>query len=351
MRVPVLDKNLIPLMPTTTARARRLLDQGKAKAYRNKLGIFCIILKREVESKNQQIAIGIDPGSKYEGFSIVGTKDTVLNGMSEAPTHIKAAVEQRRTMRRARRHRKCRRRPARFHNRLRNKDTLPPSSFSRWHAKLRILKQLLKVIPITDVGIEDIKAVTKKGQQRWNTNFSPIEQGKKWFYEQIQKLHLTLNIRKGFETKRLRESFGLKKTSQKDKKTFDSHVVDAWVLAAAITLAGQPTETGLFYWIPIRLHRRQLHRFQPSKGGVRKPYGSTRSWELKRGTLVEHVKYGLTYIGGMQQDRERVSLHCIKSGKRLTQNAKIPDLRIRTTIPWRTQFLPALKPRDFLAVI
>ena len=38
---------------------------------------------------------------------------------------------------------------------------------------------------------------------------------------------------------------------------------------------------------------------------------------------------------------ERVSLHSIETGKRLTQHAKIPDLRVLTTISWRAQFLPA----------
>ena len=352
MRVPVLDQNRTPLMPTTPARARRLLAQGKAKAYRNKLGLFCLLLKRTVEPNNQPIAVGIDPGSKFEGFSVVGTKDTVLNGMSEAPTHVKKAVEQRRTMRRARRHRKCRRRPVRFNNRLRNKETLPPSTFARWNAKLRILKQLVKILPITDVVVEDVKAITKKGQRRWNVNFSPLEQGKAWFYEQIRMLDLNLHTRAGFETKELRERFGVHKISEKGEKVFTAHAVDAWVLAADITGASHPTERGLFYWVPIRLHRRQLHRLQPSKGGVRKSYGSTRSWGFKRGTLVEHQhpKFNFTYIGGMQRTRERVSLHCIKSGTRLTQHAKRADLRTKTTIAWRPQFLPSLKGGGFLEV-
>ena len=140
---------------------------------------------------------------------------------------------------------------------------------------------------------------------------------------------------------RLREIFGLNKTKQKSKRSFNSHAVDAWVMATDVTGAEKPTEKGLFYWIPIRLHRRQLHRLQASPGGLRNPYGSTRSYGLKRGTLVEHIKYGLAYIGGMQRKIERVSLHSIETGKRLTQHAKIPDLRVLTTISWRAQFLPA----------
>lgn len=341
MRVPVLDANRRPLMPCTPARARRLLNQGKASAYWNKLGVFCIILKREVEPNNQLMAVGIDPGSKYEGWSVVGTRDTVLNGMSEAPDHVKKAVEIRRIMRRARRHRKCWRREARFDNRLRNRKSLPPSTKARWQAKLRILTQLKKILPISDVVVEDVRAVSKKGCERWNANFSPIEHGKNWLYQEIEKLGVRLHLRQGMETKELREKYGLKKASRKDAKTFESHAVDAWVLAASATGATKPTWEGIFYWSPIRLHRRQLHYLQPAKSGIRRPYGGTRSMGLTRGTLVRHIKYGLTYIGGTSNGR--ISLHSIRTGKRVTQGAKISDIEILTRISWRGTLLPRLK--------
>jgi len=342
MLVPVLDTNRKPLMPVKPALARLLLNQKKASAYWSKLGIFCIILHKAVDNPSlQQMVVGIDPGSSFEGWSVVGTRDTVLNGMSEAPTHIKDAVEVRRNMRRARRHRNLWRREARFDNRLRNKQALPPSTYARWNAKLRILKQLIKVLPITDVVVEDVQAVTKKGCKRWNTCFSPIEQGKQWLYSQIRELGLTLHTKQGYETKELRDSFGLKKTSSKSKQSFSSHAVDAWVMAASVSGAVKPTWLGLFYWVPIRLHRRQLHAFQPSKGNVRRPYGGTRSMGLSRGTLVKHIKFGLTYIGGTL--KERVSLHSLRTGKRVTQGAKVEDCSILTVIRQRGTLLPRLK--------
>lgn len=343
MRVPVLDQNKKPLMPTTPARAKALLLRGKAKPYWNKLGIFCIILQKEVEPDNQQIVAGIDPGSSFEGWSVVGTIDTVLNGMSEAPTHIKDAIEVRRNMRRARRHRNLWRREARFDNRLKNKHTLPPSTYARWNAKLRTLKQLIKVLPITDVVVEDVQAVTKKGCKRWNKAFSPIEQGKQWLYAQIRELGLTLHLKQGYETKALRDHFGLKKTSSKSKQSFNSHAVDAWVMAASVSGAIKPTWLGLFYWTPIRLHRRQLHAFQPSEGNTRRPYGGTRSMGLTRGTLIRHIKFGLCYIGGTLKGR--VSLHSLRTGKRVTQSAKVTDCRILTVIRQRGTLLSRLKSR------
>lgn len=341
MLVPVLDTNRNPLMPVKPALARLLLTQKKASAYWNKLGIFCIILHKVVDNPSlQQLVVGIDPGSKWEGWSVVGTQDTILNGMSEAVTHVKDAVEVRRNMRRARRHRKLWRREARFNNRLRNKEALPPSTMARWQAKLRILIQIKKILPISDVVIEDVRAETRKGCERWNSNFSPIEQGKHWLYKEIEQLGLNLHLRRGYETKELREHFSLKKTSQKDKQTFSSHAVDAWVMAASISGAISPTYQGLLYWIPIRFHRRQLHRFEPSKGGVRRPYGGTRSMGLSRGTLVKHIKFGRCYIGGTLKGR--VSLHSHRTGKRVTQGAKIQDCRILTRISWRGTLLPRI---------
>src|SRR2546421_5529479 len=134
-------------------KARLLLKAGKARPKRDKLGLFFIQLSDEQEPNNQPLAIGIDPGSKFEGFSVVGTRDTVTNLMVEAPDHVKKAVEVRRTMRRARRQRKWRR-PKRFQNRLHRKKRIPPSTRARWEAKARIVAHLNKTMPLTDVVVE-----------------------------------------------------------------------------------------------------------------------------------------------------------------------------------------------------
>lgn len=117
-------------------------------------------------------------------------------------------------------------------------------------------------------------------------------------------------------------------------------------MAANISGAVAPSWLGLFYWIPIRWHRRQLHRFQPGKGGIRSRYGSTRSLGLTRGTLVRHVKYGLTYIGGNMKGR--VSLRDM-TGEILTRSAKVSDLKVLTVIRYRTRLFPSLKAGVFAA--
>jgi len=101
-RVPVVSADGTPLMPCKPAKARKLLKAGKAVKKWDKLGVFYIQLKSNpAKPSYQPLAVGVDPGSKFEGFSVVGTEDTVLNIMSEAVDWVKRAVEQRRQMRRA----------------------------------------------------------------------------------------------------------------------------------------------------------------------------------------------------------------------------------------------------------
>ncbi|MGC8935784.1 MAG: RRXRR domain-containing protein [Candidatus Methanomethylicaceae archaeon] len=345
LRVPVVDARGMPLMPCTPARARLLLKKGKAVARWCKLGIFYLHLKYAVEPKNQMLAVGVDPGSKYEAVSVVGSKDTVLNMMLEAVDWVKKALEQRRQMRRLRRYRKTRRRACRGDNRH-PEGRIPPSTKARWDAKLRVITQLKRMLPISCVVVEDIKAATKKGYGRWNSNFSPIETGKQYFYSSLRAVGLDVEVRSGNETKAFRDSLGLKKIRSKSKTVFESHCVDSWCLAAMATGAKYPTTRSLYYVVPLRWHRRQLHRLEPEKGGVRRRYGGTISLGLKKGTLVRHIKYGLCYIGGNLKNR--FSLHSLKTGKRITQNAKREDFRTLTRIAFRTQFLSTTKVGSLL---
>lgn len=323
-------------MPCTEAKARHLFKSGKAKPKRNKLGLFYVQLCYEQEPNNQQLVVGVDPGSKFEGYSVVGTKDTVLNLMAEAPDHVKDAVETRRTMRRARRHRKWRRQK-RFDNRLNRKKRIPPSTRSRWEAKARIVAHLLSIMPLTDGVVEDVQAVTRSGKGgKWNASFSPLQVGKEHLYRLLREIGLVAHRRVGWQTKQLRKQFDLKKTRSKSKQAFDSHAVDSWVMAASVSGAEKLTCTRLWYIVGAQLHRRQLHRFQARAGGERKPYGGTRSLGLKRGTVVSHAKYGLCTVGGFDRKRQTISLHAYRTNKRLTQGAKVKDCSLLTWVANRS---------------
>jgi hypothetical protein len=332
-------------MPCTPAKARHLFKSGKARPKRDKLGLFYVQLCYEQEPNNQPLVAGVDPGSKFEGVSVVGTRDTVLNLMMEAPTHVKDAIATRRTMRRARRFRKWRR-PKRFDNRLIRKQRIPPSTRSRWEAKARVIAHLTEVMPLSDVVIEDVQAVTPKGKGgKWNTAFSPVQVGKEHLSRLLHEMGLEVHIWEGYQTKELREKYGLKKTKSKSKQSFESHAVDSWVLAASVSGAEKPTCQRLWYIVPAILHRRQLHRLQASQGGVRKPYGGTRSLGLKRGTVVRHPTYGRCTVGGFDRKRHTFSLHDYRTNKRLTQAAKVEACRVFTWVAFRS-WLVAEKKRS-----
>ncbi len=350
-RIPVVDARGIPLMPTTPARARRMLKEGKAVARWNKLGIFYIQLKhnvdpipKDIQERTQPIAVSVDPGASFAGLSVVGVKDTILNIMTEPVNWVKDALKRRREMRKLRRYRKCRRRKKRFDNRKRP-EWVPPSTKARWDTYLRITDHLRRIIPITHVGVEEDKAKTKKGQKRWNNNFSPLQNGRRYFIEELQRRGLRVVLLSAMEVAELRKRHGLAKVKDKAEKSFYSHCVDAWIISAWITGAKQPDCLDIWYMVPLRFHRRQLHRFQPSKGGIRRRYGGTRSLGYKRGTLVRHSIYGLCYIGGCNERRRRLSLHDIKTGKRITQEAKDEDIKILTSVGFRSFYVPAIPPQ------
>jgi len=222
--VPVVSKTGKPLMPCHPARARELIRKGKARR-RFKVGFHYLQLTVREDGDVQTVAVGIDPGSKREAFTVKSVTHTYLNVLSDAVGWVKDSVESRRNMRRSRRFRKT---PCRKDRENRSRGAIPPSTKARWQAKLRIVNILRKLYPIACYVVEDIQARTAKGKDRWNKSFSPLEVGKKWFYSELEKLG-KLELKQGFETKELRDSYGLKKTKSKLEECFSAHNVDSWV--------------------------------------------------------------------------------------------------------------------------
>lgn len=336
--VPVVDQHQHPLMPTTPARARRWIRSGKATGFW-KGGVFCVRLLVEPSARETQpIVVGIDPGSKKEGYSVVSAAHTYLNIQADARTGVQEAEQQSTRMRRTRRYRKTPCRQPR-QNRHQSRKKLPPSTKARWQWKLRLATFLCQLYPVSAFVVEDIKTMTRPGTGgRWNSTFSPLQVGKIWFYNALHKL-APVTIKQGWETKALREQLGLKKTSKKLAEVWNAHCVDAWVLAySAVGGCTTPDNTRLVCIAPLVWHRRRLHRLQPELGGKRKPYGGTLSQGIKRGTLVRHPKWGKAYVGGTLDGK--ISLHEPQTGKRLTQGAKVTDCRLIKLMRWRTRLVP-----------
>jgi hypothetical protein len=198
------------------------------------------------------------------------------------------------------------------------------------------------MFPVSAIIVEDIKARTMKNGRRWNSCFSPLQVGKKWFYNELRRVAY-LEIKPGYDTYELRQCLGLKKSSNKLSNRFEAHCVDSWVLANWYTGGHlKPDNTALIEVIPLEFHRRQLHRLQHSVGHIRSRYGGTISGGLKRGSIIKYLKYGVCYVGGWQVSptkkkphRVTISLHKSTTGKRLTQLAVPSCCKFLSYNSWR----------------
>ena len=169
--VPVVDSNQRPLMPTTPNRAEHWSKSGKATPFFRK-GIFCVRLNVEPSGRvTQSVAVGVDPGSKREGFTVKSQAHTYLNQQFQAVNWVKDAEEVSTKARLARRYRKT---PYRVNQKNRKRGRIPPSTKARWQLKVRVVKVYAAIFPISNIGIEDVKAETRKGCKTWNTSFSPL---------------------------------------------------------------------------------------------------------------------------------------------------------------------------------
>lgn len=315
--VPVVNKKQEPLMPTTPSRARKWMDSGKATGFW-KGGVFCVRLNTEAGEEKQKIVVGVDPGSKKEGFTIKSEAHTYLNIQADAVQHVKLAVKIRRQLRTSRRFRKVRCRCNRKNRASLKNNRVPPSVRARWQWKLNILNWLRKLFPICCVVVEDIKTVSV-GKRKWDVSFSPLQIGKNWFYSKIPNLV----IKQGYETKIMRDGFNLTKISDKLSNSWFAHCVDSWVLANSQFNCKIVDNKDILFISPIILHRRKLHKSQPNKKGVRSRYGGTISLGFKKGCLVKHSTIGLAYVGG--NFNGKIRLHSFKNGKVIKQTAKPKD--------------------------
>ena len=330
MFVPVVDKHQKPLMPTKPSRARKWIRDKKATPFW-KNGVFCVRLNVDPSDHYfQDIVVGVDPGSKKEGFTVKSESHTYLNVQADAHSGVGKKVAKRRELRRSRRSRKC---PNRRHRKNRNagKEKIPAGTRARWDWKLRILDWLSKLYPVRHVCVEDIKARTIARAKKWNQSFSPLEVGKQWFYTEVEKRWQLLTLQ-GWQTKEIRDRLGLKKSSDKLSETFNAHCVDSWCLAYH-TVGGVsiPENTDIFCIAPIPIKRRCLHREQEAKGRQRNRYGGTVLGNgLVKNTLIKHVQYGLTRLAGVNA-KGLFSIYTLE-GKRLTTGAKRNDFRVLTRL-------------------
>lgn len=233
-RLPVKYQG-IPLMPMKSRRVSKFirLKLGKIR-YDEKLKLHYLqLLKNPSGIKTQEITLGLDPGSSFDGISVV-SNDThhcnieLIQRPKKGKTAIKFFKARQATNRRVRRSR-LRHRKIRFDNRT--KLSLSPTIKANVDFRKWIITKLSLLFPITKIVVEDVKFNHYKSAK--GRSFSLVEQGKTELYSWIKNQGYQLELYDGFNTKKLRvNSFGGDpKSTDKGSRSFEAHCIDSFVLA------------------------------------------------------------------------------------------------------------------------
>ncbi|OON99066.1 MAG: HNH endonuclease [Epulopiscium sp. Nele67-Bin004] len=153
MLVYVLNKDGKPLMPCKPRKARKLLEEKKAKVVKREP--FTIQLLYGSSGYKQEITLGVDAGSKNIGLSATTEKSELYSSEIQLRTDIVDLLSTRRQNRRTRRNRLRYRKP-RFLNRVRskNKGWLAPSIEHKIATHLRCIENAHKILPISKIIVE-----------------------------------------------------------------------------------------------------------------------------------------------------------------------------------------------------
>lgn len=328
VRIPVVSKDGKPLMPTTPAKARKLIKGGVAIGRHNKLGMFYIQMLREVGTKTQPLKMAVDYGSKmavdygskYDGYAVTGGKEVCLKAMAKMPERVAKKVLERGRMRRARRYRLWRRKK-RFDNRRRRVGWIAPSQQSKVELRQKIVRELAKVYPIDEVGVEDI--AFDHYNKKYGKYFSTAEIGKTAFYRTLEEIASIVKF-KGWQTSALRKEYDIPKSSKKDVLLPESHANDAVALLCGM-FDHLVAYTGacFWYWQRPEFSRRALHRQHHQKGHLRPLFGGTTNGSsFRKGDYVEAQKADKGYVGwvcGLPTERTPLVGVLDSQGKRIGQ--------------------------------
>lgn len=151
--VYVIDKYGQPLMPTERyGKIRRMLKSSRATVV--KRCPFTIQLTYDSTHHTQEVALGMDAGSKHIGISATTETKVLYESEIQLRTDIVKLLSDRREQRRSRRNRKTRYRKPRFLNRKRNAGWLAPSVQQRVDSHLRVVADVCRMLPITKIIVE-----------------------------------------------------------------------------------------------------------------------------------------------------------------------------------------------------
>lgn len=177
-------------MPTTSAKARVLLKQGKAKVVRRMP--FTIKLSFGSSGYRQEVVAGMDTGSVAIGTAAVANGEVVYAAEVTLRDNISDKLTERRTYRRNRRNRKTRYRAARFNNRSASRrcGRLAPSIQSKVESHLREKRFLESILPVSRWRVEiaafDIHRLTNPDVEGMGYQTGPL---KDWYNTKAYVLH------------------------------------------------------------------------------------------------------------------------------------------------------------------
>ena len=152
--VYVKSKDGKALMPTSNAKARKLLKQKKAKVVSLRPFVIKLTYKTKTEY-TQKLHLGIDSGYSNIGFSVIDTKQEYIAGEVKLLEGMKDRLYAKRFYRRARRNR-LRYRKARWNNRVKSKKKgwLAPSIRHKLDTHIKFIDELKGILPIGKITIE-----------------------------------------------------------------------------------------------------------------------------------------------------------------------------------------------------
>lgn len=155
LKVFVLNLEGKPIMPTKPSRARKMLENGKAKVI--KRFPFTIQLTVECKNQTQEINLGVDTGFGNIGFSATTKTDELICGTLVLDGKTKERLDEKRMYRRSKRARHHWYRKPRFLNRKRKEGWLPPSIQRRYDTHLNLIERIKKILPISNIILEIAK--------------------------------------------------------------------------------------------------------------------------------------------------------------------------------------------------
>ncbi|MDY6901435.1 MAG: RRXRR domain-containing protein [Cyanobacteriota bacterium] len=330
-RVPVVSSDGRSLMPTTCSRARKWIESGKAVGKRNKIGVFYVQLTQKPSGYNtQKIVAGVDRGKAFTGLAVQTEQATIVKIHACLPGFYKSKKQKkdkqsvtgkmakRHELRRTRRGQRINRnkpfkarnhRQKRFSNRRSSK--LSPSIKANREMELRLLSELAKLLPLTEIRDEDCGGNSKKN----GFGISPVTVGENWFRDEASKIAPVVNVN-SLDTEKYRNYLGLTKDKKdKSKQCPETHANDAISLSSTSFIEYKEFATNAshgHHWVgkikitdaPFiiitrpKLFRRKLYQENYSKGGKLKRVGGTVTpYGFRSGDKVKTTKKNKTYIG------------------------------------------------------